>query len=260
MALLDGEPWFAAADVCRALFSDYNEAAGAHHYTQRLRADEKRAAYRRDPRTNGFFKDTSGGGRLLLISESGMYKLVMRSNKPEAAEFQDWVTREVLPAIRKSGGYRLCGTDPAAVTMGDNTTMHLPRDFAAALRMLADQVEANRELSSKNAELKPNNDKAGTNRRPLDPLAEFQDRGRRFALEQFSTRNRRIDAPAQQACPYRGTPDRDCRRRRFPEGRYALPTLPCGALPPPDGVPFAGGERTGPREAVDRVDRGQSAL
>lgn len=40
-----------------------------------------------------------------LISESGLYKLVMRSNKPEARAFQDWVTREVLPAIRKDGGY-----------------------------------------------------------------------------------------------------------------------------------------------------------
>jgi prophage antirepressor-like protein len=37
------------------------------------------------------------------VSESGLYKLVMRSNKPEAREFQNWVTREVLPAIRKDG-------------------------------------------------------------------------------------------------------------------------------------------------------------
>ena len=40
-----------------------------------------------------------------LISESGLYKLVMRSDKPEARQFQDWVTRVVLPAIRKDGGY-----------------------------------------------------------------------------------------------------------------------------------------------------------
>jgi prophage antirepressor-like protein len=42
---------------------------------------------------------------LTLISESGLYKLVLRSNKPEARQFQDWVTRDVLPAIRKDGAY-----------------------------------------------------------------------------------------------------------------------------------------------------------
>lgn len=41
----------------------------------------------------------------VLISESGLYKLTMRSDKPEAHQFQDWVTREVLPAIPKDGMY-----------------------------------------------------------------------------------------------------------------------------------------------------------
>ena len=39
------------------------------------------------------------------VSESGLYKVIMRSDKPEAREFQDWVTQSVLPAIRKDGGY-----------------------------------------------------------------------------------------------------------------------------------------------------------
>lgn len=42
---------------------------------------------------------------LTFISESGLYKLIMRSDEPEARQFQDWVTREVLPAIRKDGAY-----------------------------------------------------------------------------------------------------------------------------------------------------------
>jgi hypothetical protein len=46
-----------------------------------------------------------GGNQLTLISESGLYKLIMRSDKPEAKAFQDWVTKVVLPAIRKDGGY-----------------------------------------------------------------------------------------------------------------------------------------------------------
>ncbi len=42
---------------------------------------------------------------LTLLSESGLYKLIMRCDKPEALPFQDWVAREVLPAIRKDGAY-----------------------------------------------------------------------------------------------------------------------------------------------------------
>jgi prophage antirepressor-like protein len=46
-----------------------------------------------------------GGRDVALASESGLYKLVMRRDKPEARAFQDWVTRVVLPATRKDGGY-----------------------------------------------------------------------------------------------------------------------------------------------------------
>lgn len=42
-----------------------------------------------------------------VVSESGLYKLIMRSEKSEAKEFQNWVTKEVLPSIRKTGGYLL---------------------------------------------------------------------------------------------------------------------------------------------------------
>ncbi|THH39165.1 hypothetical protein E4Z66_00475 [Aliishimia ponticola] len=47
--------------------------------------------------------------RVSIISESGLCKLVMRSDKKEAKQFQDWVTREVLPAIRKTGTYTILG-------------------------------------------------------------------------------------------------------------------------------------------------------
>ncbi len=40
-----------------------------------------------------------------MVSESGLYKLIMRSDKPQAKPFQDWVTQEVLPSIRKTGSY-----------------------------------------------------------------------------------------------------------------------------------------------------------
>lgn len=48
----------------------------------------------------------SGGYRAaLLLSEPGLYRLIMRSDKPAARQFQDWVVRDVMPAIRKDGGY-----------------------------------------------------------------------------------------------------------------------------------------------------------
>ena len=57
--------------------------------------------------TVGLVDFLGGAGMATAITESGLYKLIIRSDKPEAREFQDWVTREVLPAIRKTGGYLL---------------------------------------------------------------------------------------------------------------------------------------------------------
>lgn len=58
---------------------------------------------------------------MVAVSESGFYKLVLRSDKPEARAFQEWVTREVLPAIRRTGGYRLQGVAPESVEEGTVT-------------------------------------------------------------------------------------------------------------------------------------------
>lgn len=58
----------------------------------------------------------ASGHRVNFISESGLYKLIMRSDKPEAKKFQDWVTRDVLPSIRKTGTYSLQGTGLPAMT------------------------------------------------------------------------------------------------------------------------------------------------
>lgn len=95
MVELDGNPWFVAADVCRSLGLKANPSNGSfnNHYG-RLAADEKT-----------LYGPTGFSSRLMLLSESGLYKLIMRSDKPQAREFQDWVTREVLPAIRKDGMY-----------------------------------------------------------------------------------------------------------------------------------------------------------
>jgi hypothetical protein len=81
-------------------------------------------AYRRLPEGSIRFEPrtilglTTGGKPMCLLSEAALYALIMRSDKPAAAPFQLWVTGEVLPAIRRTGGYRLAGTAPEAVEEG----------------------------------------------------------------------------------------------------------------------------------------------
>lgn len=103
---LDGQPWFAAADACDIL--ELGHVASA---LLRLEGDEVRLVRRSivDPIPISF-----PNRGLKFVTESGLYKLIMRSDKPEARTFQDWVTREVLPAIRKDGGY-IAGEEGMAI-------------------------------------------------------------------------------------------------------------------------------------------------
>ncbi|MDE2563788.1 MAG: hypothetical protein KGL48_16225 [Sphingomonadales bacterium] len=114
---LDGTPWFVAADACRCLGLSLN--AGTTHHLARLEADERKLAARkpfngRDAHKTplilaegGAFEWRYGEVHTTIITESGLYKLIMRSDKAEALAFQNWVTREVLPSIRRTGGYLL---------------------------------------------------------------------------------------------------------------------------------------------------------
>lgn len=92
---MNGDPWFVAKDVCDIL------GLGTEHLRRDLDEDEVTKA------TNlpNWQVGTNGGRIPLIISEPGLYKMIMRSRKPEAKEFQRWVTHEVLPAIRKHGIY-----------------------------------------------------------------------------------------------------------------------------------------------------------
>lgn len=87
---LDGQPWFMAKDVCAAL--GLTNASVACKAVGEGECSKLNLGQR-------------GLGAALVISESGLYKLVMRSDKPQAKAFQDWVTKVVLPAIRKDGAY-----------------------------------------------------------------------------------------------------------------------------------------------------------
>ena len=95
----DGEPWFFAKDVCDALGHKNPTVA-----MQSLEADEKAK-----------LNLGLSGGASNVISESGLYALVLRSRKPEARAFRKWVTSEVLPSIRKGGMYMTEKTATQAV-------------------------------------------------------------------------------------------------------------------------------------------------
>lgn len=89
----DGEPWFVAADVCRAL-----ELSNTTLFVKRLDEDEKSITLISN-------EGIRGNPNMTIVSEPGLYALVLGSRKPEARAFKHWIMHEVIPSIRKSSGY-----------------------------------------------------------------------------------------------------------------------------------------------------------
>lgn len=126
---LEGELWFVAADVCRALGIGNSRDA-----TARLDDDEKGVVS----------TDTLGGKQeLTIVNEPGLYALVLSSRKPEAKAFKRWITHEVIPSIRKTGGY-IAGQE----TMDDDQL--LANALLVAQRKIA---ERNKQLEAANAKI-----------------------------------------------------------------------------------------------------------
>lgn len=116
---VNGEPWFVAKDVCDCLELDL--ASGARG----LDDDEKGLHTMQTP---------GGAQEMSIISEAGLYSLILRSRKPEAKAFKRWVTHDILPSIRKTGGY------------GQWNLPRVPKSFPDALRMIAD-IEEEKQLA-----------------------------------------------------------------------------------------------------------------
>lgn len=123
VVMLDGEPWFVANDVATAL------DLGNVRSSLALLDDDERGVHSMDT--------PSGVQSKAIVSESGLYSLVLRSRRPEARGFKRWITHDVLPAIRKTGGYT------------QDVERALPQSYGEALRMLADEVEQNAQLTAK---------------------------------------------------------------------------------------------------------------
>ncbi len=112
--LLNGEPWFCLVDVCNVLSIPRNSdlvqvsKGFVENETPKNRGglDEKGVVKNLTP-TNG------GKQQLIYINEPNLYRVIFRSNKPEAKQFQDWVFNEVLPSIRKTGRYET--TSPTTI-------------------------------------------------------------------------------------------------------------------------------------------------
>lgn len=125
--LIDNKPYFVAKDICESLgYSNTSKAVGDHT------DDEDR-----------YNESLDRGGSLIWINESGMYSLILRSNKQEAKQFKRWVTSEVLPSIRKHGIY---ATDSTIESMISNP------DFAIQLlTTLKEEKQARIEAERRNA-------------------------------------------------------------------------------------------------------------
>lgn len=102
MVMQGDEPWWVLADVCKVL-----GIQNSRDVVKRLDDDEKGVD----------LIDTPGGHQqMTVINESGLYSVILRSDKPEAKAFKRWVTHEVLPSIRRTGRYELDGqTAPMAL-------------------------------------------------------------------------------------------------------------------------------------------------
>jgi prophage antirepressor-like protein len=102
---VDGDPWWVAKDVCDVLgLTNPSVAVGSLD-------DDERSKF-----------NLGRQGDAFVVSEPGLYSLILRSRKPEAKAFKRWITHEVLPQIRKTGRYGL------------------PQSFADALQLAADQA------------------------------------------------------------------------------------------------------------------------
>lgn len=92
----DGEPWWVLKDVCAVLRMNTSQVGKVAN-----RLDE-------DDRNQITVTDSLGRHQIVhIVNESGLYNIIFRSDKPEAKPFRKWVTSEVLPSIRKTGGYVL---------------------------------------------------------------------------------------------------------------------------------------------------------
>lgn len=132
----DGEPWFVAKDICDALGLGQVSRA-----LDRLDADQRgllRVPHPQNPTTTLAMSS---------VNESGMYELVIRSDKPEAKRFRKWVTSEVLPTLRKHGTYVVPGREPDEIALFEQMLAAYKRLHSRVDELTYDVGEVRRDVS-----------------------------------------------------------------------------------------------------------------
>lgn len=143
---VDGEPWFVSKDILDRLELDRTAM-------RKLDEDEKGVDTIHTP---------GGDQQVSIVSEPGLYKLIMRSRKPEAKAFQRWVTHEVLPALRRDGAYVASdGTEDDATLMA-RALIAANRTIEANRRALEQQRERIAVLVEDTERMRPMADYAET--------------------------------------------------------------------------------------------------
>lgn len=136
----DGEPWWVLSDVCKVL-----ELSNPSKVAQRLDEDER----------SNF--ELGRQGTAIIINESGLYSVILRSDKPEAKPFRKWVTSEVLPSIRKTGSYRVAQSSPNKSKSLDvkemNARVRMSNQFLKIANVVTDSTQYKNILIAKSAEV-----------------------------------------------------------------------------------------------------------
>lgn len=133
---IDGEPWLVGRDVALALGYANPRDAIAKHVPDRHKGESR-------------FATPSGNQDLRIISEPGMYRLIMRSNTELAEPFQEWVTAEVLPAIRRTGTYSASSAPRLPDLNTPEGVLALAEKFTETARALVESDRRVKELEPK---------------------------------------------------------------------------------------------------------------
>ena len=150
--VVDNEPWFLAADIAKAL-------------TVKDTSRMINNANIKEKHVRAILNITLGGEqKMLFVDEAGMYKILMKSRKAVADEFQDWVSEEVLPSIRKTGSYSV------------NEAPALPLDYELQLMKARAEI-LSREAEKLSQEQKLLSQKQSFYKEIVDSAITFEDKG-----------------------------------------------------------------------------------